>query len=500
LGSFPADFSGVASFHHHCPKAFTAGFVAHVRTNGSLMISSILKKLKPLVRFKIFAPFFGVLYVLAMRRPFGRKKPGQLVMLAFNSERWMQDLSALDRTGQIHIILASRRIQEIVNALFASPVRATSEHYFLESNPETLRRRQLNANFIAAMVPVIKWLSGADCAATPTVHYAVDHPWAAGFDQGGLPFAAIHKEFTVIDRRHLQERVDLAKSRNQKFLGSAILVVNDIASELFGNAEIFPRDGIHVAGLLRMDNIVAAAKSRQQEKPEARNAVTLFSFGHYSGGVGKTEARSYYFSKSDHEGFVDLFREVHGAFAEVALRHPQIDFWIKTKPVGGFYEEIDATFRHATGRGLAEIPNCKFINPRTPAPELMMHSRLVIGLNSTSLIEARALGCPTIMPSFAEAQGKYAYNVYFPDFHDVFAVPKSRAEFVQTMEDAIALRPIHKDDEGRVAQLLRQYVNNQAGDCALRTVAILNGIVAARKSPQAASTARPDLQSPQEND
>ena len=195
-------------------------------------------------------------------------------------------------------------------------------------------------------------------------------------------------------------------------------------------------------------------------------------------------SRSHYFSARDHVGFVELFRDVHVGFAETALKHPALKFFYKTKPVAGWAEEIRSIVEKELGRPFESISNLQIADPWTPAPSLMRQSRFVVGLNSTVLIEARILGVPTVMPYFAEAQTKYPYNVYFHAFHDVFAAPRSKSEFLECLERGISGEMLHLENRQRVSELLRDYVGFDDGRTAERVFDVLRKLTGSSGNAQ----------------
>lgn len=53
---------------------------------------------------------------------------------------------------------------------------------------------------------------------------------------------------------------------------------------------------------------------------------------------------------------------------------------------------------------------------------------VVIGFNSTTLLEGRLYRRPTIIPVFAEASGAYRGRVYFKDDADIFMLAESKED------------------------------------------------------------------------
>ena len=450
------------------------------------MTQSLKAAIRVLLRQPVFAPLFGWLLGRRLRLLYDSDAPDALTVLVFSELRWRQDLTALARAGGLRLYGIDHSLQRRISSLFAVPGKTLHTDYFSETDSEVLRMRTLQARFVARLVPALHRRMAFDCAITPTVHYREEHPWAEGFDKAGLPFVALHKEFTVLDERHLPERIQRFRGRRQRFLGSHVCVTNSMARRLFIESGVFPGDRISTVGLLRMDNLLSRDRTpvdrptRPAERD--RSVVTLFSFGHISGGITATQWRSHYFSMHDEIGFVELFRNVHVAFAELALRHPEVTFKIKPKNVEDWWIcEIEAVVEQALGRSLDQIPNCSIV--AEPAPALIAQSCATIGFNSTVLLESVAMGCNTIMPVFEEAIDAYPHNVYFPDFRDVFAIAGSKAEYMALIERAIAGETLNHAPDARRAALFRYYLGYDDGRTAERAAAVLHDIAARRRPP-----------------
>ena len=439
--------------------------------------------IRALLRLPVFAPLFGWLLGRRLRLLHDCEADDALEVLVFSEMRWPEDLAALARTGSLRLYAIDQELQRRVNALFTVPGRSLNKEYFCETDGEVLRLRAEQARYVARLVPALRRRVAFDCAITPTVHYRQEHPWAEGFDRAGLPFVALHKEFTVLDDRHLPERVVRFCGRRQKFLGSHVCVTNELARRLFAESGVFPEDRISVTGLLRMDNLLGPRSNGAKAQAALdRKVITLFSFGHISGGVTPAQWRSHYFSMNDDEGFVELFRDVHVGFAEMALRHPEVEFKIKPKNIADWWtREIEAVVQESLGRPLDQIPNCRIVGE--PAPALIAQSYATIGLNSTVLLESVAMGCNTIMPVFDEAIDKYPHNVYFPAFRDVFAIAGSRGEYMDLIDRAIHGETLSDAPAARRADLFRYYLGYDDGRTADRVAAVLRAVVAGKLPP-----------------
>lgn len=401
-----------------------------------------------------------------------------LNVLVFSQERWRQDVDILSDIPGIRLLEMPTRTVELLNAILQpakTRKRYAAGEYFLETDTEILADRDLHA---ARVVRVLRWIrcwNRLDCAITGAFKYVREVPFARASVYIGLPFVALHKEFTVLETQHVGQRIQESRALGFRFFGSHLAVVSDTAKSLMSGAGIFPVSKITTIGLMRADKLHRQSAASPALAPAERPTVVLFSFGTLTGPFKNPlpPLRSYYFSADGAIGFTELFRDVHGGFAELALKHPEADFLIKPKNVEDWWIcEIDAAATEITGRRLADIPNLRVV--ATPAPELMRRSCANIVLNSTTVIESRILGRNTIMPVFAEAAGRHADMVYFRDFLDLFTIAGSKQQLQDFLEQALAGARFEQGTPQRLSAFLSQQIGNPDGRAAARFAELLH--------------------------
>lgn len=409
--------------------------------------------------------------------------PKALTVLAFDPDRWMQDLLALTKVANIRIYAVPFSVSTRIHNLFfgSEPMPGTTD-YFRITDSVTLAKRRAQTRYATAVLRYLKHWLKIDCAANPAIHYIVDFPWMSGGDDAGVPFVTAHKEFTVLDDRQVRERIGLWKDRRFKFLGTRLAVTNAIAEKLFTEANVAPESKVTRSGLLRFDHLLRAPAPTPSREPVT---VTLFSFGHLTGPFdSKAEPHGHYFTRHDDDGFVDLFNDTHVVFAEMARANPDAQFLIKPKNVERWWiEKIEQAVERGLGVPLSSITNCRIVSEQ--AQDLIRRSVAAIGLNSTVVLETVALDRDLIMPIFAEAAGKYADKVYFPHFRDVFSVATSRSELSSMISGVLNGKRLKVPAPERLQALLDEYVGNHDGRSAERLAAILHDVVRGHQSLRA---------------
>lgn len=457
--------------------------VIHLRDMVAGIRNLIRAALRPLPMSIVFA--------FAMKRRLtllaDSNDPAALTILAFDPDRWSQDLRALAKVTNVRIYAVPFSVSTRIHTLFfgTDPMPGIAD-YFLITDTAILARRDAQTRYATAVLRYLKrWLK-LDCAANPAIHYIVDFPWMRGGETAGVPFVTAHKEFTVLDDRQVRERIDRWKNRYRfKFLGTRLAVTNAIAEKLFTEADVAPLSKVTRTGLLRFDNLLRTSAPAAPRDPVT---VTLFSFGHLTGPFdSKAEPHGHYFTKNDDDGFVELFKDTHVTFAEIARANPQAQFLIKPKNVERWWiEKIEQAVEQGVGVPLSAIPNCRVVADQ--APDLIRRSVAAIGLNSTVVLETAALDRDLIMPVFAEAAEKYADKVYFPHFRDVFSVASSRAELSEMLTRVLRGERLKVPAPERLNAMLDEYVGNHDGHSAERLAAVLHDVVRGRQLQQSEAT------------
>jgi hypothetical protein len=397
-------------------------------------------------------------------------------VLVLNSNRWQQDLEALTATGRLRLLTADVALLGRLHSLFPKGTIRQATEYFLETDPVVWAWRRRRVAFLRRVVRRLKTRHGIQAVMTPAIHYRNDLPWAEACEAEDLPFVAIHKEFTVIDERQLQERIALWRQRRFRFLGRRLCVTNGNAAELFREAGVVAPERMVVTGLMRIDNIARADSPYRLPPDPGCPATTLFSFGHLTGPFATTDVRSHYFSRLGNEGFVEMFRDVHVGFAVAALAYPGVRFRIKLKNHEPWWiQEIEAVLRQDLALWIADIPNLEVVT--RSAPELIQESLVVIGLNSTVVLESRMLGRQTIIPVFAEAVTKYPDHVYFHRYLDQFAIAASKQDLRAKIDTALTGVRLQHDDPVRLAEMFHFYLGGDDGRAAHRVADVVTACV-----------------------
>ena len=388
-------------------------------------------------------------------------------VLVLHSHRWTLDLNVLKSSPKLKLIYIPVEKQCWLNNLILSPVAVLfredkSLHHQPETNPKVQKYKNKLCEYLTDFIKYFAEECDFKCIVTCGFWYKTDIEWAKASRLAGVPFIALHKE-CMRDESTEQFYIDLYKDRNLKFYGNKLVVHNEWEKKIIVKSNICEEENVIVAGCLRIDDIIKECDHVNNRK----KAVCLFSFRHFVAGV-KIESRTG-FDDHEGEGLVEAFAQTHEAIAELAIEYPDIVFIIKPKWLFIWEEKIREVIRAGVGREIEDIKNL-ILTVDIDAQTLIKKSTVVIGLNSTTLLESRILKKTTIIPMFAEAGCKYKDKIWFQKYSgSEFIFPTSKEEF----KEQVVLAVQNDNRQPPSHELIDDYLGFHDGKTLERIVSIL---------------------------
>jgi len=271
-----------------------------------------------------------------------------------------------------------------------------------------------------------------------------------------VPYCTIFREGLLASSDRVERHMRLFFERLGRFQGDHFLVHSASARD-FCVAEGYSRDDQTWAmGCMRMDGFLREIESGAFCQARRDGIATLFPPAQYIASPEEKEAYQQ-----------ELYCSLIGFFA----RNPNYRLIIKPKPKLLDYER-DLVEKALAGSGLdlAKLGNVEF-NAQLDAHEAIRTSDVILGLNSTTLLEAGVAGKPVIAPFFTVLDQESAReSLRFSDAYQYFDVAKDG----QTLARLLSLRmenPLVDDGlmQGRRA-MFEKYVTALDGDAVRRYV------------------------------
>ncbi len=287
----------------------------------------------------------------------------------------------------------------------------------------------------------------------------------------GVPFIVLHKENLKSPGR-VSYFGDLYRRRRGPFGGRRIIVYNAIERDVQTTAGIVPADRVDICGMPRLDRSHSWRRSTAGNRLPHEPMVLFFTFAAKTGlpALWRKGAEGDYVEslpEFDSLNWEQTARQTMQAVARFAQSNPGVRVVVKSKRSAGQVE----IFRTAAG---GQIPsNLHLVEGGDPLV-LLQEAWAVVGMNSTALLEAVAMGKTVLCPGYAEAAD--------PAMHPWIADLGSSVEHAQSPERLIARLseitsgpvPVVPAELGRPAvETLDQWAGNSDGKASERVRAVI---------------------------
>jgi len=362
---------------------------------------------------------------------------------------------------------------------FAAPILSPSldHNYYVSVDDKIEATKHAYRDFLRQTWLHFAKLMPIDVVLTGNFSYCAEREFAAMLEELGTPFVALHKE-NVRPPRRVEYWRHLYKERRGPFTGRKVLVYNEIERRLQIESGVASPDRVVITGMPRLDRIHRWRRDHAgPSSVNTRPQVLFFAFARQekltaiqrkpSAKIeGNMEAMDGDWGKL---GWMELGEGSHRAMVELARARPDITVVVKTKGQRRKKDDILLMLQSASD---TLPPNLKLVTGGDPFP-LMIESRVVVGFNTTGLLEAIAAGKPVIVPWFGEAQDS-AMRDNIIDLNNAAVYAQSEADLIRMITDYIDNpRDVPAQLDDSVSQVLEYWVGNSdsaAGDRVHRAI------------------------------
>jgi len=378
-----------------------------------------------------------------------RHQQGRPTVLALLGESFRGDPEILAADGRLRVLeLSAEWLRRLVYCFYD---RRTSWRQIVnpDGDSKQLRSKSRYRSFLAAFLPILYRRIGADCVISPHIHFGLDFDWGAVSQELRVPYVVLHRENLYASPallKRIRERLSLLKF---SFEGDSIVVHNEIARRHLIECGVAPADRVVTLGAIRMDRFLRRiAALPDNEAPHRR--LTFFPFN-LVGGTGGTfppdMARDY-------------FDRVAVTITRFAMNNSGIEVVIK--PKSDAEDEWRRNFRLALTAASIDpktIPNL-VISSKPDAQNLILRSDVVVGINSTTLIEAGVARRYVIVPHFDEVRTEYYdQRILYRDAFEGLLVARSPEELTTLMQTGLDTRRLPEPYYSAYRALFEKYVS-----------------------------------------
>ena len=304
--------------------------------------------------------------------------------------------------------------------------------------------------------------------------YWMTYPLGAALDRCGRSLVIIHKEglvsawATVADgyRRMVASQVGPTTAK-------AIGVHSESTRKLIASAGVLPENRIFVIGASRLDGCHAFRTANMPTgKARGSHVVTFFTFPLTIGLWFPSDPRGPLLVPPHlRGGWRVLLQAVLEAARTIAASDPDLEVVVKSKSEPAKYPWIRALLESLEKDA---TPNLRVVSHGEGQSHLLKSS-VVVGFNSTILLEAAAAGIPTVIPRFHEA-GRHGAEPHILTLGSDVTICDSPDELVRrvselarnssdrpralSVDQVAALEKFAGNSDGRSTQRLRRLLQD----------------------------------------
>jgi hypothetical protein len=336
----------------------------------------------------------ATLNALQIRLPLGaassKDKKYRVLILNFGKDEFFRDLEEIFREDRSFELVAwpAYALQSIARTILAPSLKHNA---YVTEDPTIETTKEKYLHFISEVWKKYQTTVPTDAVISANFGYCVQREFAAALENQGTPFLVVQKEnFNAATPERRQIWHSIYKNGRGKFGGRKILVYNEMERELEIESGVASAHRVEVVGMPRLDRFHRLRREIAEQGNDQSTAQALFfSFSR----VDKIPKEV-----SSTRDWGSLFLDTHRAILDLAKSRRDIRILAKTKGIG---RQDDEPLRLLRLNDKLP-PNVSIVSGGDAFPHIVA-SRVVIGFNTTGILEALALGKPVVVPCFAEA-------------------------------------------------------------------------------------------------
>ncbi len=365
------------------------------------MISNIKKFYHFLVRsFPIIFSFIYAVSFIFYLKKISNKKNYKKKILVLNKARFWNDLKELDKSHELLFLYFEKEKLSLITEPFVKVIRKKMTSTFWgDYKDKSFFTEYLNehSKFIFYFLKFLNFFIKFDSIITPSLWYLQDRAFEKGAHMLNKKMIYLHKENTI-DPLLFEANLKLMEKKPMSFeTNSSIIVYNDNTKKIIDESGKINPKKVFKLGCPRIDRLF----SSRNDDP---SKITLCSFRYDLGNILINRGAKHLL-ETDDPNLKLYFNNVHKIFIELAANFKDKEFVIKIKYEKIWKKLIEDLIIQKEKSLDCKIDNLKIISTERTMEEVLRESKLVIGINSLSLIEARILGIPCITPNFKEISG-----------------------------------------------------------------------------------------------
>ena len=395
-----------------------------------------------------------VAFPLAIQRTADATFQRKILVLNVGKEEFFQDVEAsfADDTEIELICWSSYALNCVADEILAPSL---DHNDYITDDPRIEKSKRKYRNFLLEVWKHYQARSPVHAVIGANFGYRVLRELAVALETAGTPLIIIQKENLNASgpaRRALWHRI--YKENRGPFGGRKILVYNDIERDLQISSGIAEPHKIVVTGMPRLDGLHRWRSQHSGPSPRTGPPqILFFAFSETEKLLQASQIQSAISGKT----WGSFWEQTHRSIIRLAEDNPDINVIVKTK---GNSRQDNAIHQMLAGRS---APGNLDIISGGDARELIIESDVVIGFNTTGLLEAVAAGKPIIAPMFSEARDE-ALREFILDLESAADYAHSPQELIEkALSYARNSRDIPQQLPESSVQVLKKWLGNDDG-------------------------------------
>lgn len=434
----------------------------------SLALKLAVTVLIDLRQFTLLAHLFSAMAIERMPdgsgRRFRRGADKRPTLLALSANQYRGDPECLAADGTFRVLELTQYLQRKIVYRYYPAAALWPEIVNPRDREDLIESKRRLRQFLAKFLPKLYQVLGVRCIISPHIHYDTDIDWGPVSQSCGIPYVVLHRENLYASPGLIRGVHARFASLDTHFEGAHIVVHNETVRQVFIESGFVTPDRVSASGCMRMDQF--ARRIRQPRNPETvPKRVVLFPFAITP--EDKEEGRRRR----------PVFDRVHVSLVRFALERPDVKVVMKPKAkwAGQWREQLTRALQPA-GLSTEGIPNL-IIRADLDAQDLIFSSAAVIGLNTTTLIEAGVAGCRAIIPYYRELQDPFFDDlIYFRDRFVDLITATSDDQLIEEIGNAVSGQTLPQSVEVAYRKLFEDYVSSLDGGATKAYVGTLKRI------------------------
>lgn len=302
----------------------------------------------------------------------------------------------------------------------------------------------------------------------------------AALEELGVAFVALHKE-NLKSPGHAARWEPVYRDTRAQFLGRTALVQNSTEADLQVRCGVAPQDRIEVVGMARLDAFHAHRRRTAGTRTDGDVLFAGFLPGLNLPMPPEPPGRDAELGvplpdpERRPEHLVDACLALHRVAIATARALPERRVVVKTKGREQDRRWAPVLLDHASG-GQA-LPENLLLVHGGDAGAMTRGAAVVVGLNSTMLLEAIAAGRPAVVLELGEMRGPA--RPFLIDLAGAATIVRDEAEAAPSVMRIVAEAPeVPAELDARALALLERWTGNADGRASERTVERLRAVMA----------------------